>query len=712
MGRKKAIRIPIVGGKLKSGTIYSIFALLLILAFVLLAISFNQKAEGLSWARVWMMNQFGAFAFIFPVFFLMGGALSIQPKKVKLVKPRWMAGIILLFISLLGLFGTGEVGIVLQVTVADFISSLGASVLYLTLFLISMLIIFELSLQDFIMLVAKITDAIVKTLQAIFAIVPNKSHSAETSRDRMEDEFVGNKPLAKPMSPSGISPSAQPTKATAAAQTEFADNKFHSAATGISKDWKFPPLSLLDDPSNVQADRGDVKQNSDSIEEALDSFGVRARVVDISYGPAVTQYALQIAKGVKLNKITSLSNNLALALAAPNGQIRIEAPIPGKSLVGIEVPNLRSQTVSLKEMLRTQHFVDRAKLLRVPMGYDVSGNPITVDIDTMPHILVAGTTGSGKSVCLSAWICSILFRTTPDEVKLLLIDPKRVTFSPFDGIPHLMTNIIHDTKDTLSALKWAVGEMEDRYQLLSNMRARDIYSYNARAVRPEERMPMVLIVIDELADLMMAASKEVESLITRIAQKARAVGIYLVLATQRPSVDVITGLMKANIPARVSFNVSSMIDSRVIIDMPGAEKLLGKGDMLYLSPSSSKPTRIQGPFVTEKEINNLVEFFKKTVPVVHYTTEITENSVKETMTPSGMMVLKSENNDPLFMRAVELVCQHRKASTSFLQRYLSVGYGRAARLMDKLESSGAIGPGSGAKPREIRITSPEELNKA
>ncbi len=711
MGRKKAIRIPIVGGKLKSGTIYSIFALLLILASVLLAISFNQKAEGLAWAREWMTSQFGAFAFIFPVFFLMGGVLSIQPKKIKLVKPRWMAGFAMLFISLLGLFGTGEVGIVLQVTVADFISSLGASVLYLTLFLISMLIIFELSLQDFIMMVANVTDAIVKTMQALVAIAPKKKHKESDEFDK-DDAFVGNAPLAKPMSPSGISPSAQPTKATAAAQTEFSDNKFHSAATGISKDWKFPPLSLLDDPSNIQADRGDVKQNSDAIEEALDSFGVRARVVDISYGPAVTQYALQIAKGVKLNKITSLSNNLALALAAPNGQIRIEAPIPGKSLVGIEVPNLRSQTVSLKEMLRTQHFVDRAKLLRVPMGFDVSGNPITIDIDTMPHILVAGTTGSGKSVCLSAWICSILFRTTPDEVKLLLIDPKRVTFSPFDGIPHLMTNIIHDTKDTLSALKWAVGEMEDRYKLLSNMRSRDIYSYNAQAARPEERMPMVLIVIDELADLMMAASKEVESLITRIAQKARAVGIYLVLATQRPSVDVITGLMKANIPARVSFNVSSMIDSRVIIDMPGAEKLLGKGDMLYLSPSSSKPTRIQGPFVTEKEINNLVEFFKKTVPVVHYTTEITENSVKETMTPSGMMVLKSEDDDPLFMRAVELVCQHRKASTSFLQRYLSVGYGRAARLMDKLESAGVIGPGSGAKPREIRITSPEELNKA
>ncbi|MCR4326598.1 MAG: DNA translocase FtsK [Candidatus Roizmanbacteria bacterium] len=707
MGRKKAIRIPIVGGKLKSGTIYSIFALLLILAFVLLAISFNQKAEGLAWARVWMMNQFGAFAFIFPVFFLMAGVLSIQPKKIKLVKPRWMAGIVLLFISLLGLFGTGEVGIVLQVTVADFISSLGASVLYLTLFLISMLIIFELSLQDFIMMVANITDAIVKTLQAIVAIAPKKKQKDTDEFDK-DDAFVGNAPLAKPM-PTAIAPAP---KAASAAQTESLDNKFHSAATGISKDWKFPPLSLLDDPSNIQADRGDVKQNSDSIEEALDSFGVRARVVDISYGPAVTQYALQIAKGVKLNKITSLSNNLALALAAPNGQIRIEAPIPGKSLVGIEVPNLRSQTVSLKEMLRTQHFVDRAKLLRVPMGFDVSGNPITIDIDTMPHILVAGTTGSGKSVCLSAWICSILFRTTPDEVKLLLIDPKRVTFAPFDGIPHLMTNIIHDTKDTLSALKWAVGEMEDRYKLLSNMRSRDIYSYNAQAARPEERMPMVLIVIDELADLMMAASKEVESLITRIAQKARAVGIYLVLATQRPSVDVITGLMKANIPARVSFNVSSMIDSRVIIDMPGAEKLLGKGDMLYLSPSSSKPTRIQGPFVTEKEINNLVDFFKKTVPVVHYTTEITENSVKETMTPSGMMVLKSEEDDPLFMRAVELVCQHRKASTSFLQRYLSVGYGRAARLMDKLEGAGVIGPGSGAKPREIRIASPEELNTA
>ena len=710
MGRKKAVRIPFVGAKLKSGTIYSVFSLLLLMSCILLAISFNQQATALGWVREWMFEQFGAFAFLFPVFFLFGAGISIQSKKLRIIKPRWMVALVLLFISLLGLFATGTTGFFLSSQLVFYISPIGATVSFVTLLLISLLILFELSLQDFLLLVLSIAKSVGGVLGALVSIAPKKKESSSSAKAGTagEDGFVGDMPLPK-VAPARVTQQAR--SGANAPDTEMEEGKFHSAATGVSRDWKFPPLSLLDDPSNVEADRGDVKHNSDSIEEALDSFGVRARVVDISYGPAVTQYALQIAKGIKLNKITSLSNNLALALAAPNGQIRIEAPIPGKSLVGIEVPNLRSQIVTLKEMLRAPLFSDRSKFLRVPMGIDVSGNPVSIDIDTMPHILVAGTTGSGKSVCLSAWICSILFRTTPDELKLLLIDPKRVTFAPFDGIPHLMTNIIHDTKETLSALKWAVGEMEDRYKILSNAHSRDIYSYNAQTKGPEERMPMVLIVIDELADLMMAASREFEDLITRIAQKARAVGIYLVLATQRPSVDVITGLMKANIPARVAFNVSSMIDSRVIIDMPGAEKLLGRGDMLYLSPSQSKPIRIQGPFVSEHEINMLVNFFKKTAPIVHYTTEITEQSVKTSMTPQGTLVLKSEDEDPLFSNAVEIVCQHRKASTSFLQRYLSVGYGRAARLMDKLESAGVIGPGQGAKPREVLIASPQELHR-
>jgi len=400
---------------------------------------------------------------------------------------------------------------------------------------------------------------------------------------------------------------------------------------------------------------------------------------------------------------------LALALAAPNGQIRIEAPIPGKALVGVEVPNIKAQTVTLKQMLTSPLFADRSKLLQVPMGLDVTGKPVSIEIDSMPHILVAGTTGSGKSVCLSSWICTFLYRTTPDEVKLLLIDPKRVTFSMFDGIPHLLTNIINNPKDTISALKWAVNQMDERLKILAEAKSRDIQSYNESAEKEETRMPRIIIIIDELADLMMYASKEVEDTITRIAQMARAVGIYLVLATQRPSVDVITGLMKANIPARISFNVSSMIDSRVIIDTPGAEKLLGKGDMLFVSPSQQKPIRIQSPFVSESEIKRIVEHFKKVEAPVHYTEEVTQGTIKSTMDTSGKITFKSANGDPRFADAVRLACQHRKASASFFQRFLSIGYSRAARLLDDLEREGVVGPPNGSKPREVLVRAPEEV---
>ena len=418
---------------------------------------------------------------------------------------------------------------------------------------------------------------------------------------------------------------------------------------------------------------------------------------------------MQIAKGVKLNKITSLSNNLALALASPHGLIRIEAPIPGKNLVGIEVPCIRPAVVPLRKMLALPTFTQRENLLRVPMGLDVSNQPQFIDINAMPHVLIAGTTGSGKSVLLATWITTLLFRTTPEELRLILIDPKRVTFMPFDDLPHLMTNVITDLKDTISALKWAVKEMEKRYELLSAVKARDIFSYNLKNTDPEKKMPFIVIVIDELADLMMFASKEVEDSITRIAQKARAVGLYLIIATQRPSVDVITGLMKANIPARLAFNVSSMIDSRVIIDMPGAEKLLGKGDMLFMSPNSSKPSRIQGPFVTDAEVTNLVEFLKTNQPAVHYTEEVTQQAIKTIVDSSGKVMIRSSDKDLLFTEAMNMVCSAKKASASLLQRRFSIGYSRAARILDELEEAGIVGPADASKPREVLVSNPEQF---
>ena len=704
MGRKKAVRLPFTKAKIKSDTIFSLFALLELFAFGVLLISFYQEATALSSLRSWLVLSFGSIAMLFPFLLLMAAGVTVQSKKLRIVKGRWFVGYSLLFISLLMLMRAGSMGGYFFDTASTFISPFGTYLAALILLSAAVLIAFELSIHDALLLIKNMFVYVGKLFGGLFA------RSEKGKADKKHDkEFVGEEeddddalPAVKPV----IAP-----KAGMPAVKMSNEAMFNSSATGVAKDWKYPPLSLLDNPTNTEADRGDVKKNSDNIEEALESFGIRARVADINFGPAVTQYALQIAKGVNVNKITSLSNNLALALAAPNGQIRIEAPIPGKALVGIEVPNLRPQLVTLKQMLTTADFSDHQKLLRVPMGLNVSGEPVSIDLDKMPHILVAGTTGSGKSICLSSWICTLLYRTTPDDVKLMLIDPKRVTFSMFDGIPHLLTNIITDQKDTLKALKWAVKTMEERYKELQAAKCTDIYSYNAQNTDPAKRMPMIVIMIDELADLMMYASKEVEDAITRIAQMARAVGLYLVLATQRPSVDVITGLMKANIPARVAFNVSSMIDSRVIIDTPGAEKLLGKGDMLFISPTQSKPVRIQAPFVSEREMKALVEYFKKMVPEVHYTTEVTENDDVRVMVDSkGQMSLKTEEVDPLFEDAVRLVLEHKKASASFFQRFLSIGYSRAARLLDSLQAAGVVGPQQGAKPREILIHSIDELH--
>ena len=457
-------------------------------------------------------------------------------------------------------------------------------------------------------------------------------------------------------------------------------------------------MSLLAEIAQKEADRGDVNDNASKIENTLDSFGIRAKVAEVNFGPAVTQYALQITMGTKLSRITALSNDLALALAASTGQVRIEAPIPGRSLVGIEIPNRRPEIVTLKKMLGSPLFTASNDPLLVPLGLDVSGQPQAATIEKMPHVLIAGTTGSGKSVLLNSWICSFLFRTKPEDLRMILVDPKRVELSIYNGIPHLMTEVIVESEKIISALKWTVGEMETRYKDFARVGARNLEGYNV--TEGVEKKPYVLFIIDELADLMMFAPGDVEDLITRIAQMARATGIHLILATQRPSVDVITGLMKANIPTRVAFNVSSMIDSRVIIDMPGAEKLLGRGDMLFLPPDKAKPIRIQGPFLTEKETANLVKFLRTQVPEVHYTEEVTTQEVTVTGR-GGTIPINGGENDPLFEQAIEIIMQHDKASASLLQRRLSVGYARAARLLDQLEAAGYVGPAEGSKPREV-----------
>lgn len=420
-------------------------------------------------------------------------------------------------------------------------------------------------------------------------------------------------------------------------------------------------------------------------------------------GPAVTQYAIEVALGTKLSKITALSNDLALALAAPTGQIRVEAPIPGRSLVGLELPNRSLEVVTLRQILASEEMKDKKKKLLVPLGLDVSGKPKVADIAQMPHVLIAGQTGSGKSVLLNSWIASFLFRTTPTEVRLILIDPKRVEFTQYEGVPHLYTSVIVEKDKIIRALEWATEEMDRRYKNFSEVGARNIESFNEAS--GFQALPYIVIIIDELADIIMAAPAKVEDSICRIAQMARATGIHLVIATQRPSVDVLTGLIKANIPARISFAVSSMMDSRVILDSPGAEKLLGRGDMLYIPPDQAKPARIQGAFVSDSEVKKLLEFLKKTGARAVYTEEVTEGGSELGSSGGG----GGEDRDELFADAVRMACQDKKASASFFQRKFSIGYARAARLLDQLEEAGVVGPADGSKPRDILVTDAESF---
>ena len=452
-------------------------------------------------------------------------------------------------------------------------------------------------------------------------------------------------------------------------------------------------LDLLDNRS-TKANSGNVERAKEIIQRTFHQFHIDVEMGETATGPTVTQYTLRPAQGVKLARVVGLQNDLALALAAH--PIRIEAPIPGKSLVGIEVPNQTIATVALREIMDSKAFTGRKSNLSIPLGKDVMGASWVVALDKMPHLLVAGATGSGKSVCLNTLIIGLLYTNGPDELKFIMVDPKRVELSVYAGIPHLLVPPIVKSEDAVNALKWTVREMERRLDVLGKFGARDITSYNNRA---EEKMPKIVVVIDELADLMATSGRDVEATIVRIAQMARAVGIHLVLATQRPSVDVITGTIKANIPARIAFSVASQTDSRTILDVAGAEKLLGRGDMLYWSAELSKPKRLQGPYVSEDEVGRIVDALKKE-GAPDYNHAVTEAARSATVLGGG-----SDEEEPLLDEAVQAIIEAGRASTSLLQRRLKVGYGRAARIMDLLEEKCVIGPGEGAKPREVLVTS-------
>jgi S-DNA-T family DNA segregation ATPase FtsK/SpoIIIE len=465
------------------------------------------------------------------------------------------------------------------------------------------------------------------------------------------------------------------------------------------------PIDLLM-PQQDQPTGADIKSGKKRIKKTFENFGIDVEMGDTKVGPTVTQYTFKPAAGVRVNKITALQDNLSLALAAH--PLRIEAPIPGESLIGLEVPNKQVATVNLRSILESKDFVKRKNNLMVALGKDVAGKPWVVDIAKMPHLLVAGATGSGKSVCLNTLIVSLLYQNTPETLRLIMVDPKRVELPMYNGIPHLLTPVITDVKKCVNALKWAIGEMDRRYEVLASAGFRNIASYNKKA---DEPMPYLLIVIDELADLMVVASAEIETSIIRLTQMARAVGIHLILATQRPSVDVITGLIKANVPARIAFSVASVTDSRTILDSPGAEKLIGRGDMLYLTADLGKPRRIQGAFIGDDEIKKIVRYLKDALDLpVEYNEEITEKQGGASFVGDGSAPAKDDMGDELFEDAKQVVIKAQKASASLLQRRLRVGYARAARLIDLLEEAGIVGPSQGSKAREIYVTAEEDVD--
>jgi DNA segregation ATPase FtsK/SpoIIIE, S-DNA-T family len=466
--------------------------------------------------------------------------------------------------------------------------------------------------------------------------------------------------------------------------------------------WKLPPTSLLNPFKKRKHSQENIKKNADIIEQTLLSFGIKTKVVDVIIGPAVTQYALDIALGTKVSKIINLTNNLALALATQANSVRLETPIPGTSYIGIEIPNEDRETVYLKEAMEDPKMQNPENYLPLALGKNIQGKLNVSDLQKMPHILVAGATGSGKSILTNGFVVSLLMTKTPDEVKLIMIDPKQVEFSDYNGIPHLITPVITEMDKVINALKWAMAEMDNRYTIFREARVKNIEAYNKMMGFPA--IPYIILVVDEMADMMMSTNKvETETAIVRLAQKARATGIHLILATQRPSVDVITGLIKANIPGRIGMSVTTNIDSRVILDQIGAESLLGRGDLLFKDPAKNKPVRIQGIWVSPEEVQRIVSFCKAQVPEVHYTSDVTEfRDEKEMATMKAGSI-----DDDQFANAVRVIVNSQKGSASLIQRKLSLGYNRSARLLDQMEELGVVGPARGSKPREVLITDVE-----
>lgn len=646
----------------------------------------------------------GYVAYAVPVALLAAGYVLLQSDRG--LRPVHGVGFLLLVIGFAGLFhsslppqelqsaaragsGGGYLGYFVFVPLAKAMGVWGAIVLMVALALAGILVTFETSLGG---LMARIRSAI-SSLRSSLNREPSVTGRASVTADES--------------GPTRVRLFQSRSLAEAEAEREEEEDELPAPsvlASSSPRQLKLPrpkvevPLTLLEDRTG-KATAGDIRANQEKIQKTLANFGIEVEMGSVNVGPTVTQYTLKPAEGVKLASITALSNDLALALAAH--PIRIEAPIPGQSLVGIEVPNQAVATVGLKELMLSEFYQKRVSNLTVAIGKDVAGKAWVADIDRMPHLLIAGATGSGKSVCINTILLSLLYNNSPDELKLILVDPKRVELSSYNGVPHLLTPVITEVSKTINALKWVVGEMDRRYQLLQQAGKRNIAAFNQNG---GEKLPYIVVVVDELADLMAIAAADVETAIIRLAQMARAVGIHLVVATQRPSVDVITGLIKANITTRIAFAVASSTDSRTILDNAGAEKLLGRGDCLYVSAELSKPKRLQGALVSDKEIEAVTDFLKANSGAPEYNEGVTEKAGHA----NGVTGSLEDDGDDLLEEAQALVVRTQKASASFLQRRLRVGYARAARLLDLLEERGVIGPGEGAKPRDVLVR-PQDL---
>ncbi|HQB93006.1 MAG TPA: DNA translocase FtsK 4TM domain-containing protein [Smithellaceae bacterium] len=680
-----------------------------------------------------LLRLLGFSSFLLPILFLLL-ALKYFLRPAFIVRKGRVLGFILFVLTVAGLLSLifssgikihgellqagGLIGSVIVKILLYFFNKAGTYIILLVLFIITLISLVEFSLVS-------LTERFFQSSFNIFSLIKERlvkffSFCFLKLRKQKKSE-----PIIEKVAP--VSKKTRPKKIEQA--------RLDFAKTAGNSKYQLPTIALLDDVphKDSRVKRDSLVTNSRILEKKLADFGVEAKVVEVTPGPVITMYEVEPASGVKINRITNLADDLALALMAPS--IRIIAPIPGKSVIGIEIPNLKREHVFLKDVLDNEEFMDSSSKLPIALGVNFVGTPVIADLTKMPHLLIAGTTGSGKSVALNAMICSILFKARPDEVKFLMIDPKRLELSSYGGIPHLIHPVVVDAKKASQVLRWTVEEVERRYRVISDVGAKSIDFYNEliakgaksktfRETKEQQseqldkaenisgglagseqpinhvKLPYIVIVIDELADLMMVAPRDVEESLTRLAQMARAAGIHLIIATQRPSVDVITGLIKANFPTRISFQVSSKIDSRTIIDQQGAEQLLGAGDMLFIPPGTSKLSRIHGAYVSDKEISRIVDFIKLQAQPLY------DASIEKFQATAAHSQREDDDYDEKYDEAVALISELGQASISLIQRYMKIGYNRAARIIEQMEHEGIVGPSDGVKPRKVLIRKP------